>query len=134
MRELVVLLVLLCSLAGCAKIEHMDELLALKSFSDNQDAQKKYLAKEELKFQKLLADIKAEKLSPGQNKSSIISVYGKPILTFEVNNDPVVKKELMYRHPGQLLGSDKVFLYFDQKNKLVRIAVSSNNLQKTNQP
>ncbi|MDP3143327.1 MAG: hypothetical protein Q8N14_05275, partial [Candidatus Omnitrophota bacterium] len=106
MRKLAVLLIMLCSsLSGCAKIEHMDELLALKSYSDNQDAQKRYLEREDQKFQRLLADIKANNLSAGRFKSSIVSAYGKPVLVSEVKDDPVIKEELMYRHPGQLLGS-----------------------------
>lgn len=128
--KLITLSILICLLAGCAKFEHMDELLALKSYSDNQDAQKRYLEKEEQKFQRLLSDIKAEKLSSGRYKSSIISAYGKPILTSRIENDPEIKEELMYRHPAQLLGSEKAFLYFDQKQKLVKVTVTAASPQK----
>jgi hypothetical protein len=121
MRRLVHLLIVLSALlTGCAKIEHMDELLALQSFSDNQDAQKRYLAQEEQKFQNLLSDVKQQKLSPGISKLSIFSTYGKPILITEVKDDLVIKQELMYRHPAQLLGSEKVFLYFDAQSRLVK--------------
>ena len=122
----IILLCLLCCFSlGCAKLQHLDELMALQSFSDNQDAQKRYLEQEEKKFQNLLADIKQEKLYPGQSKFSIVSNYGKPILISLVKDDPVIKEELMYRHPGQLLGSEKVFLYFDHRHKLVKVAISA---------
>jgi len=119
--------ILICLFAGCAKLEHMDELLALKSYSDNQDEQKRFLAREEEKFQKLLTDVKTGKLSEGRLKSSIIYSYGKPILTTPIANDPVIKEELMYRHPGQLFGSEKAFLYFDQKQKFIKAVVVAGN-------
>lgn len=109
-----------CFSLGCAKLQHLDELLALQSFSDNQDAQKRYLEQEEKKFQNLLADVKQENLYSGQSKFSIVSNYGKPILISVVKDDPVIKEELMYRHPAQLLGSEKVFLYFDRRHRLVK--------------
>jgi len=123
-------LFLLVFFAGCAKVQHMDELLALQSLSDNQDAQKRFLQREEEKFQNLLKDIKQEKLFVGLSKSGVISSYGTPILTSQVKDDPVIKDELMYRHPGQLFGSEKAFLYFDGNQKLVKAAVSAVSLQK----
>jgi len=129
MKRLVILIIFIFLCLGCAKIEHMDELLALQSLSDNQDAQKRYLEREEQKFQNLLSDVKQEKLYLGQSKFGITSTYGKPILTSGMKDDPVIKEELMYRHPGQLFGSEKVFLYFDQRHKLVKIAVSADTLQ-----
>lgn len=130
MRKLSILFILPFIFLGCAKLAHMDELLTLQSLSDNQDAQKRYLEKEEQKFQNLLADVREEKLYTGQSKFNIISTYGKPILVSEVKDDPLIKEELMYRHPGQLFGSEKVFLYFDQRHRLVKVAVSAASLQK----
>lgn len=125
MKKIILCYFLCCFIFGCAKIEHLDELLALQSFSDNQDAQKRYLEQEEKKFQNLLADVKQEKLYVGQSRFSIVSDYGKPILASPVKDDPIIKEELMYRHPAQLLGSEKVFLYFDCRHRLIKIAISA---------
>lgn len=123
MIRLITLLFLLSTFAGCAKIQNLEELMALQSYSDNQDAQKRYLKEEEEKFSRLLADVKDNRLYPGQSRYSIISTYGKPLLVTQISDDPAISEELMYRHPAILLGSEKVFLYFNRKHKLVKTTI-----------
>ena len=124
MGKPIILVALICIFCGCAKLRHMDELLALQSFSENQDAQDRYLAETEKQFQDLLAEVKQGRLKMGRSQSSIVSQYGEPILVTRIDNDPKIKEELMYRHPAQLFGSEKVFLSFNGKHKLVKAVIS----------
>ncbi|MFZ5800066.1 MAG: hypothetical protein ACOY3D_01645 [Candidatus Omnitrophota bacterium] len=117
--KLLSLLLILFLICGCAKLANLEELLALQSYSDNQEAQKRYLKAEEEKFSRLLSDVKEGRLPPGQAQRSIVAAYGRPLLITQITDDPQISEEFMYRHPSILLGSEKVFLYFNQHRKLV---------------
>jgi len=106
-------------LSGCAKMQHMDKLLDLKSLSDNQTKQEQFLLRQENKFQLLLADVKKGRLKKGISRGSIISRYGEPISAKEIQNDARIAEQFVYRHPEQIFGSEKVFLSFDKRGKLI---------------
>ncbi|MDD4183235.1 MAG: hypothetical protein PHT53_05380 [Candidatus Omnitrophica bacterium] len=118
MRILVCLIfVLLC---GCAKLAHLDELLTLKSVSDNQRQIQIYLDKQEKGFNKLKEDIKNNRLKQGQFKRSIIDRYSEPVLTEEPAPENVgVKEILLYRHPTNYFKSERIYLYFDESGRLL---------------
>lgn len=106
-------------MAGCATMSHMDELLTLKSVSDNQRDIDIYLKKQEKGFKKLLEDIKNNQLTKGKSKRSIIQDYSDPILVKKINGEEDVKEILLYRKPTDYFNSDRVYLYIDNKGKLV---------------
>lgn len=118
MRILVYLIVIL--LCGCAKITHLNELLTLKRASDNRAQIESYLAKQERGFNTLSDDIKNNRLKQGQLKRYIIANYSDPVLTKEPGpENPGIKDILLYRHPTNYFNSDRIYLYFDNANRLV---------------
>jgi len=118
MRILFCLAVLM--LCGCAKLAHLNELLTLKSVSDNQRQIQIYLEKQEKGFTKLKDDIKNNRLKQGQFKRSIISKYSEPVLIEKPEPENAgIKEILLYRHPTNYFKSDRVYLYFDESGRLV---------------
>ena len=110
-------IVLLC---GCAKVTHLNELLTLKRVADSQKQIEIYLAKQERGFNKLNEDIKNSALAKGQLKRSIIAKYSEPVLTKEPEPESAgIKEILLYRHPTNYFKSDRIYLYFDNGNKLI---------------
>ena len=107
-------------LCGCAKLAHLNELLTLKSVSDNQRQIQIYLEKQEKGFTKLKDDIKNNRLKQGQFKRSIISKYSEPVLIEKPEPENAgIKEILLYRHPTNYFKSDRVYLYFDESGRLV---------------
>lgn len=118
MRILVYFIAIL--FCGCAKLAHLDELLALKSVSDNQRQIEIYLAKQECGFNRLKDDIKNNRLKQGELKRSVIAKYSEPVLTKKAMPENVgVKEILLYRHPTNYFKSDRIYLCFDANNRLV---------------
>ena len=112
------LLIMLIFLCGCITADEMHGLLTLKHLSDNQAHQEKYMKIQEAKFQKLLQYVKEEKLEPGRSKKWILAAFGEPILTKAIEDGVEAKESLMYRHPDQFFGSEKVYLFLDGKQTL----------------
>jgi len=94
-------------------------LKTLKSVGDSQDEISTYLAKQLELFNQLLVDLEDEVVEPGISKKRFIRTYGEPILVKEVS-EPSGGIVLLYRHPTEYFKSDRVYLYFDQEEKLVR--------------
>lgn len=108
------------SLSGCATLQHMDELLTLKSVADDQKQIEIYLAKQERGFNRLNDDIKNNRLSKGQLKRSVIAKYSEPVLIKKAEPEAGgIKEILLYRHPASYFKSDRIYLYFDDGNRLV---------------
>ena len=97
----------------------MDELLALKSVADSQAQMDQYAQHQEKLFQKLLAAVQQKRLKPSTSKASIIFSYGEPISS-KYLDELQAKEMMMYRHPLELLGSEKVFLYLDKNKRLIK--------------
>ncbi len=110
-------IVLLC---GCAKLAHLNELLTLKSLSDDQRQIEIYLKKQERGFKRLCDDVKNNRLKKGELKRAVISKYSEPVLTKEAGPENTgVKEILLYRHPTDYFKSDRIYLYFDGANRLL---------------
>ena len=119
MTKLILLIFLLSfSLSGCAWIKNADQLLILKGIGDSQDAIERDMTKQEKLFKLLLDDINSEELKEGTPRKHIIKRYGQPIIISEAESLSSIKEILLYRHPTNYFSSDKVYLYFDLKDKL----------------
>ena len=118
--KIVILSFLFLNVSGCATIKHADQLLTLKSVGNSQEEIARYVDKQAELFKKLVEDIKDERLEIGEPKDNILSWYGEPVLSKEILGDSFVKEELLYRHPTEYFTSDRVYLYFDIADELVR--------------
>jgi len=96
-----------------------ESLKTLKSVGDSQDEIEVYLAKQIQLFNKLLIDLKNKDLKLGISEANFIYIYGEPVLSKKLTQPPGGIK-LLYRHPTEYFKSDRVYLYFDQKDNLIR--------------
>jgi len=117
LRFLLISCLISLAMPGCFFLP--ESLKTLKSVSDSQDEIEVYLARQVKLFNKLLTDLENEALGPGISKKRFIRIYGEPILSKEVS-EPSGGIMLLYRHPTEYFKSDRVYLYFDEKEKLVR--------------
>ena len=106
-------------LSGCSKVSHLQELLTMKSLSDNQALQEKYIEKQDEKFKELIEAIKNNRLEEYPNKESFLKIFGEPIFSKEVKRQEQDLDEWLYRYSAKLFGSEKVYVYFDKPGKLI---------------
>lgn len=119
--EMVVLLLnfVLILFSGCGYLAHMEELLRLKSLSDNQTMQQELVQQQNKKFESLLEAVKGNRLQDYPDKKSILKAFGEPIFVQTLEDGGKAKEKWMYRYSEKLMGSEKVYLYFDEAEKLV---------------
>ncbi len=108
-----VLLSIIFVFCGCAKVAHMDELLRLKSYSDEKDRQGILVQKQNKVFERLLAAAKSGELKKYPDDKSIFAVFGAPVFEKRLIVEQTPYTVWMYRYSTKLFGSDKVYLYFD---------------------
>ena len=104
--------------SGCTVIRYSQQLGTLKALGASQKEIQEYLDKQERLFHQLIEDVKNERLKPGISKESVLKTYGTPILSKEINKEPLIKERLLYRHPTRAFTSDRIYLYFDKSCKL----------------
>ena len=119
MRKMWFLFISLFILAGCAKIEHLDQLLTLKAISDEQALMDKDVEAYNKKFKLLIEKVKSEDIKKYSNQKNILKNFGKPIYVSDATKNDQKLQVWMYRYAEKFMDSDKVFLYFDPAEKLV---------------
>ena len=117
LQFLLISCLILFSMSGCFFLP--EGLKTLKSVGDSQDKIEAYLTRQVKFFNKLLTDLEKEVLEPGISKQRFMHTYGQPILSKEVT-EPLGGVKFLYRHPTEYFKSDRVYLYFDQEENLVR--------------
>jgi len=106
-------------MCGCISSEDMQGLMTLKSVANSQAQQEKFVKAQEARFQKLLRYVENNKLNTGQSKRWVLAAFGQPHLLKELKDDPPKVEYIMYRHPDEFFGSERVYLYFDNDDTLV---------------
>ena len=104
---------------GCSTLTNMDKLLQVKSLSDNQSMQQKLVEEQNKKFEALLDVVKNNRLQEYPDKDSVLKAFGEPIFMQTTQDGGMTKEKWMYRYSEKILGSEKVYLYFDGTGKLV---------------
>ncbi|MFH1655973.1 MAG: hypothetical protein ABH954_05135 [Candidatus Omnitrophota bacterium] len=118
-KKLILFFVLCAFLSGCAILRHKDQLLTLKRLGDDQARQEKSIKIQEKRFQVLLLDYERGRLKKGTTRRRILSRYGEPISMKGLEGDPYIAEQFAYRHPEEIFGSEKVYLFFDKDSKLI---------------
>ena len=119
MRKIGMVVVMLFFLSGCAKLAHLQELLTMKSLSDNQDAQERYVKQQKAKFEKLLEVVRSNRLKEYPTTKSFLRNFGEPILIKEIEKDGQKQRRWLYRYSTKAFDSEKVYLYFDGQGRLL---------------
>ena len=106
---------------GCAKVQHLDQLLTLKAIANEQTAALKLVEQQDKKFEEMLALYHENRLEKYSTKEKIVKKFGPPITTREVTKDGAVLGMWLYRYSTQFFGSEKIYVYFDQSEKVVDV-------------
>ncbi len=118
MKKFYPLFFILFFLTGCAKVEHLQELLTLKALSDDRDRQDIYIRNHDESFERLLTAVKNNSLDQFPDKKSFLKAFGKPLLSEQTVWKGEPREKWLYRYPTRAFGSPKVYLYFDKSGKL----------------
>ena len=106
--------------SGCTKVAHLDELLTLKSFSDDQKITNQDVDKKNNQFDMLLAMVQSGDISRYKDKSAIVEHFGAPILSRERTENGKKIDEWIYRYQTNFFDSPKVYLQFDESQALIK--------------
>ncbi len=118
-RPLFLLILFLAALSpGCAKAAHLQELLRIKGYSEEKDAQAVLVQKQNEKFERLLSAVKHGTIARYPDQPRVWADFGAPIFETTVTLDKTMYRVWMYRYSTKLFGSDKVYLYFDAEGRL----------------
>lgn len=111
------LIMVIFLLSGCAAVTHYDQLMVLKGIGEEEKEIEQYTKKQEALFLKLKNAVKAGGLTKGMSKREILSTYGEPIFCDSTEKEGITEY-CLYRHPTEFFTTDKIYLYFDQQQKL----------------
>lgn len=117
-RLLIIVFFLAAFSPGCAKVAHLQELLRIKGYGDEKDAQAGIVQKQNEKFDNLLQIVKRGEIAKFANQKTIWMNFGPPIFETTTTVENVSYQLWIYRYPTQLIGANKVYLYFDRKGYL----------------
>jgi hypothetical protein len=116
---LIVSFLIIFSTSGCAFLSNPQGVMALKRYSDNQAQIQIYVDKQVKLFDKLVSDLKDQKLEVGASQKEFMHLYGEPVLLRKAD-DPKGGEVLLYRHPTEYFNTDRVYAYFDDTGSLIR--------------
>ena len=123
MRQFLFLVIVVVLFTGCAKVgqlQHLDELLTLKGYSDEKEAQQKWVQEENERFERLSAAVKDGSIQSYTGRDAILKDFGSPVVSDMIEEKGQSLDRWLYRHPIQKLATDRVYLYFDPDGRLVK--------------
>lgn len=106
---------LLGVVAGCSQ-----PLRTLMDVGAEQKAQQQYQQRQETLFYRLIKDIESERLKQGTDLKDITSRYGEPVILSDGT--------LVYQRPGDYFRATKVYLVFDEGEKLQSVKIKEASL------
>lgn len=119
--------VLLCSqLTGCTQlkqVQHLEPLLTLKDYSDENQAQGEWIDQEEAKFGLILEAARDGSIKSFHTKESVREQFGDPVVIENTERNSLPVEQWLYRHPIQKLAFEKVYLFFGADERLVRYEI-----------
>jgi hypothetical protein len=118
LQNLILIVICVFFLTGCAKISHMQELLTLKAYSEDQARKDNYVEKRDTQFKNLIMTARDKGMEGYENQKQILYDFGEPVFKEPINREGVVYERWMYREQVKFVGSEKVYLNFDQQGKL----------------
>ena len=104
---------------GCAKLEHLDQLLILKDFSEERDAQEKFIQAELKRFERVAQAVEDGSIAKYETGAQIIQAFGRPMASLMITRDEKPFQQWLYRHPIQAQAKTRVYLYLSSDSRLV---------------
>lgn len=104
--------------AGCAKLQHLDQLLTLQDMSKEGDRMDAHAREQDAKFDRLVKAVKDGSLDQGTSKKRAVKLFGDPVLIEAVERNGNNEEQWLYRRAKEFFGGEKVYLYFDAGDRL----------------
>ena len=127
MNRLCIILLSAMVFSGCAKVQHLDQLLTLKGLADEQAKLGRYVEAQDQKFELMIEEVKAGTLDQYLNKRKILKVFGDPIYIKHVSKNDQELESWLYRYSTEFFDSEKIYLYFDSDDNLVESQYKGKN-------
>ena len=102
------------------QFQNLDELLTLKDYSDEKEAQGKWIAQEAQRFELVATAVKDGSIKDFSTQGSIREHFGDPVLIEHVQEGSASVERWLYRHPIQKLASDRVYIFFNSDGNFLR--------------
>jgi len=114
--RVIAVLMLLC-LSGCAPLEHLDQLAVMGEYSREKDNQCRLVASINDHYDALTRVIAQGHIGDYKDKASWLHSFGDPILKRDLGRGT---EQWLYRYAILSTAHDKVYVYFDNHNHLVK--------------
>ena len=115
-------------MTSCAEIQHLDEALRLKEFSDDGDARDAMVTRRQAQFQELVGRIaKGDELKDIATKKDLITRLGEPVLVGQ--GSQAGEERWLYRDPVKYFDTPKVYFFVDARGRVFRwttVGISKN--------
>lgn len=115
-----ILIFSLLALTGCAKLQHLDQLLTLKGLSDEQVQMGKEIDLQDARFERLVAAVEEGSIGKYKNQKSVSGQFGPPVYIEKNEEDGRSLEVWVYRYAARFFDSPKVYLYWNQDGNLIR--------------
>ena len=109
-------------ISGCTQmkqIQHLDELLTLKDYSDEKDGQEKFVNESVKNFQLLAQMTDDGTIEQYKTGKEIIKAFGRPLASKNIVREGKIFYQWLYRHPILSKAKSRVYLYLTPENRLV---------------
>ncbi len=113
---IIVSCVLVISASGCAKMQHLDQLLTLKGLSDEQAQMGKEIERQDARFERLVAAVEEGSIGKYKDQKNVQDSFGDPIYVTQTDGLDV----WVYRYAVRFFDSPKVYLYWDRSGQMVQ--------------
>ena len=120
LKKISILFIVLFVCAGCARVKRIDQLLTLKDLADEQAVMSQYIEEQDQKFELMLNEARTGTLDQYLNKQRILTAFGDPVFVKHVKEDDQELESWLYRYSTEFFDSEKIYLYFDADNNLVK--------------
>ena len=104
--------------SGCTLIRYSDQIGTLRAIDENMRNIAEDISAQEAYVDKLIKDVKNNRLVKGLSRKAVIDKYGKPVIVKQADNG-TFGQVFLYRHPVNYFTCDKVYLYFDVSGRLL---------------
>ncbi len=120
MKKNIYLLSVIILFSGCTSSGRVERLLTLRALANEQKNLNAYVEKQDKKFENLLEVVRTGAMGQYADRKSVKRNFGDPIYVKKVEKNGKPQEEWLYRYATQFFNSEKVYLYFDGKGKLVK--------------
>jgi hypothetical protein len=120
MFQHVAMLSMILLVSGCSIAKNLEEIKTLKSVANSHDEMADYVAKRDKQFEALLQLVKADDLADFESKRDFEVKFGQPIAVKKVKHEGITVDRWLYRYSLEPIDSDKVYLTFNTKDKLLK--------------